>query len=127
MAQQLFAKAALVDTKKLAAAQKNSNLVDAESTLQEAFATDVRPAIQEWRASKRLPTDPMAAFRQSGYMERISKERAAKNAHNVSSYAESASLQTLSGLRFRGRERTGGSRALRIGHSRDRGGPSLSK
>ena len=87
MAQQLFAKAALVDTKKLATAQKNCNLVDAESTLQEAFATDVRPAIQEWRDSKGLPKDPMAAFRQSGYLERITKERAAKNAHNVSSYA----------------------------------------
>lgn len=87
MAQQLFAKAALVDTKKLATAQKNCNLVDAESTLQEAFATDVRPAIQQWRDSKGLPKDPMAAFRQSGYLERITKERAAKNAHNVSSYA----------------------------------------
>ena len=87
MAQQLFAKAALVDTKKLATAQKNCDLVDAESTLQEAFATDVRPAIQQWRDSKGLPKDPMAAFRQSGYLERITKERAAKNAHNVSSYA----------------------------------------
>jgi L-rhamnose isomerase/sugar isomerase len=87
MAQQLFAKAALVDTKKLATAQKNCNLVDAESALQDAFATDVRPAIQEWRESKGLPKDPMEAFRQSGYLERITKERAAKNSHNVSSYA----------------------------------------
>ena len=87
MAQQLFAKAALVDAKKLAAAQKKCNLVDAESALQDAFATDVRPAIQEWRETKGLPKDPMEAFRQSGYLERITKERAAKNAHNVSSYA----------------------------------------
>jgi L-rhamnose isomerase/sugar isomerase len=87
MAQQLFAKAALVDSKKLATAQKNCNLVDAESALQDAFATDVRPAIQEWRESKGLPKDPMEAFRQSGYLERITKERAAKNSHNVSSYA----------------------------------------
>src|ERR1700756_2593557 len=87
MAQQLFAKAALVDSKKLATAQKNCNLVDAESALQDAFATDVRPAIQEWRESKGLPKDPMEAFRQSGYLERITKERALKNSHNVSSYA----------------------------------------
>ena len=87
MAQQLFAKASLVDAKKLAVAQKNCNLVDAESMLQNAFATDVRPAIQEWRESKGLPKDPMEAFRQSGYLERITKERAAKNIHNVSSYA----------------------------------------
>ena len=87
MAQQLFAKAALVDAKKLATAQKSCSLVEAESVLQDAFATDVRPAIREWRESKGLPKDPMEAFRQSGYLERITKERAAKNAHNVSSYA----------------------------------------
>jgi L-rhamnose isomerase/sugar isomerase len=87
IAQQLFAKAALVDTKKLATAQKNCDLVGAESLLQDAFATDVRPAIQDWRYSKGLPKDPMKAFQQSGYLERITKERAAKNAHNVSSYA----------------------------------------
>ncbi len=87
IAQQLFAKAALVDAKKLADAQKTSDLVAAESLLQDAFATDVRPAIREWRESKGLPKDPMEAFRQSGYLERITKERAEKNAHNVSSYA----------------------------------------
>ncbi|HTS09026.1 MAG TPA: TIM barrel protein [Candidatus Eisenbacteria bacterium] len=87
VAQQLFAKAALVDAKKLAEAQKKCDLIAAESQLQNAFATDVRPAIQEWRESKGLPKDPMEAFRQSGYLERITKERAAKNANNVSSYA----------------------------------------
>jgi L-rhamnose isomerase / sugar isomerase len=87
MAQQLFAKAALVHHKDLAVAQKNCNLVEAESALQDAFATDVRPAIQEWRETKGLPKDPMEAFRQSGYLERITKERSAKNANNVSSYA----------------------------------------
>lgn len=87
MAQQLFAKAALVDHATLATYQANCNLVSAESLLQDAFATDVRPAIQQWRESKGLPKDPMEAFRQSGYLERITKERAVKNAHNVSSYA----------------------------------------
>ena len=87
MAQQLFAKAALVDYERLAAAQNKCHLVEAESELQDAFAADVRPAIQEWRDSKGLPKDPMEAFRQSGYLERITKARAAKNAHNVSSYA----------------------------------------
>jgi L-rhamnose isomerase / sugar isomerase len=87
MAQQLFAKAVLVDAEKLAAAQKKCDLVQAESVLQDAFATDVRPAIQDWRDSKGLPRDPMEAFRQSGYLERITQERAAKNSHNVSSYA----------------------------------------
>ena len=29
----------------------------------------------------------MEAFRQSGYLERITKERAARNSQNISSYA----------------------------------------
>ena len=87
MAQELFSKAALVDGRELATAQKNCDLVRAESFLQDAFATDVRPVIQEWRDSKGLPKNPMEAFRQSGYLERITKERAARNSRNVSSYA----------------------------------------
>ncbi len=87
MAQQLYAKAALVDAKALADAQKKCDLIRAESILQDAFATDVRPAIQEWRESKGLPKDPMDAFRQSSYLERITQERAARNSQSVSSYA----------------------------------------
>lgn len=87
MAQELFSKAALVDGRELARAQTNCDLVRAESLLQDAFATDVRPAIQEWRSSKGLPQNPMEAFRQSGYLERITKERATRNSQNVSSYA----------------------------------------
>lgn len=87
MAQQLFAKAALVDHGALASAQMKCDLITAEGLLQDAFNTDVRPAIQEWRESKGLPRDPLKAFLESGYMERITKERAARNSHNVSSYA----------------------------------------
>ncbi len=87
VAQELFSKAALVDGRELAAAQTNCDLMRAESLLQDAFATDVRPAIQEWRESKGLPKNPMEAFRQSGYLERVTKERAARNFRSVSSYA----------------------------------------
>ncbi len=87
MAQQLFTKAALVDCEKLCAAQATSDLVRAESCLQDAFATDVRPAIAEWRQSKGLPRDPMDAFRQSGYLERITKERSGRNVDSGSAYA----------------------------------------
>ena len=87
MAQQLFAKAALVDHNALWSAQNKCELIAAESLLQDAFNTDVRPAIQEWRSSKGLPTDPMKVFLESGYVERITKERAARNASSISSYA----------------------------------------
>jgi L-rhamnose isomerase / sugar isomerase len=55
--------------------------------LQNAFNTDVRPEIQEWRDFKGLPQDPLKAFHESGYLERITKERAERNSRSVSSYA----------------------------------------
>ena len=87
MAQELFSKAALVDYGQLQAAQRSSDLIRAEACLQDAFATDVRPAIREWRQSKGLPQDPMAAFRSSGYLERVTQERSARNLSAVSTYA----------------------------------------
>ncbi len=86
MAQQLFAKAALVDHRALSFAQDHCDLIVAESLLQDAFNTDVRPVIQDWRDSKGLPRDPLKAFLESGYMERITKERSSRNLNNVSSY-----------------------------------------
>ncbi len=86
-AQELFAKAALVDHAALARRQTHCNLIDAEECLKAAFATDVRPAIHEWRRSKDLPENPMKAFRESGYLERITDERRAKNAAAGGSYA----------------------------------------
>ena len=87
MAQELFAKACLVNHDELAGAQKRCDLVKAESFLQDAFATDVRPAIQEWRRSKGVPLNPLEAFRLSGYLERITQQRSARNSQSVSSYA----------------------------------------
>jgi L-rhamnose isomerase/sugar isomerase len=87
MAQMIFSKAAAVDNPALTEARENCDLVRAESLLQDAFATDVRPAIAEWRESKGHPRDPMTAFREGGYLARITQERAARNAGSVSSYA----------------------------------------
>jgi L-rhamnose isomerase / sugar isomerase len=87
VAQQLYAKAALVDHQKLAEAQTGCQLVRAESLLQDAFSTDVRGAIREWRAAKDLPEDPLEALRESGYLERITSERARRKAESATSYA----------------------------------------
>jgi L-rhamnose isomerase/sugar isomerase len=87
LAQELHAKAALVDAQKLSVAQTACELVKAEALLQDAFATDVRPAIREWRASRGLPADPMEAFRQSGYLERITTDRGSRKPAHASSYA----------------------------------------
>jgi L-rhamnose isomerase / sugar isomerase len=74
-AQSLVAKAACVDYERLHAAQARADLVEAEECLQDAFGTDVRGPIGEWRAARRLPEDPLTALRQSGYVERITRER----------------------------------------------------
>jgi len=87
MAQELFAKAALVDREKLAALQQSCDLVAAEETFRTAFWTDVRPAVKEWRQARKLPAEPLKALAQSGYVETISRERGARNANSVSSYA----------------------------------------
>ncbi|HUJ24248.1 MAG TPA: TIM barrel protein [Bryobacteraceae bacterium] len=86
-AQELYAKAALVDHEALARYQAKSELVDAEECLKQAFATDVRPAIQEWRKANAIPAEPLKAFRASGYLERAEQERGEKNRAAVSSYA----------------------------------------
>ena len=87
MAQELFAKAALVDHEQLAELQQSCDLVAAEQLFRGAFWTDVRPAVKEWREARKLPPEPLEALRQSGYVEKIGKERGARNASSVSSYA----------------------------------------
>jgi L-rhamnose isomerase/sugar isomerase len=86
-AQELYAKAALVDHEKLSRHQAKSELVDAEECLKEAFATDVRPAIRAWRKAKGLAEHPLQAYRESGYMGRIVRGRAQKNATAGITYA----------------------------------------
>ncbi|HBY62834.1 MAG TPA: sugar isomerase [Solibacterales bacterium] len=87
MAQELYVRAALVDRAALAAAQQACHLVDAEETLKAAFYTDVRPIVADWRKAKGLPADPIKAYRASGYLERVSAERAQRNRAAAGSYA----------------------------------------
>ena len=90
-AQALHVKAALVDLDRLADAQAGSRLVQAESCLQDAFETDVRPMIAEWRTSKGLPADPLDALWQSGYVERIAAERTKRRSGDAPSSLGSSS------------------------------------
>jgi L-rhamnose isomerase/sugar isomerase len=74
-AQELFVKAQMVDLNKLTRAQNAMNVVDAESCLKDAFATDVRPTLHEWRKHKGLDPDPLAAYRSTGYEAKVAAER----------------------------------------------------
>jgi L-rhamnose isomerase / sugar isomerase len=79
-AQELYAKAAAVDHEKLARHQERNEQIDAEECLRQAFFSDVRPTILEWRRRHKLPLDPLAAFRESGYEFDVAKERKARRA-----------------------------------------------
>ncbi|MGL4254879.1 MAG: L-rhamnose isomerase [Microbacterium sp.] len=73
--QEMTARALLVDREALAAAQAANDVLGAQAVLMDAFYTDVRPALAEWRESRGLPADPMAAYAASGYQQQIADAR----------------------------------------------------
>ena len=73
--QEALAKALLVDRDALAEAERVGDVLGGNAVLMDAFATDVRSDLADWRTSRGLPADPMAAYRASGYAERIVAER----------------------------------------------------
>ncbi len=87
IAQELFAKAALIDRDLLSVLQQECRLVEAEECFRSAFWTDVRPHVAAWRRSRGLAADPLKALRESGYMQRIEQERGSRNAGAISNYA----------------------------------------
>ena len=87
VAQELYAKAALVDRERLAELQQACRLVEAEECFRSAFWEDVRPLVRAWRADHGLSEDPLAALAQGGYLRRVERERAIRNAGGTGSYA----------------------------------------
>ena len=73
--QEATAKALLVDTEALAAAQQAGDVLTANAVLMDAFSTDVRPLLADLRADLGLDPDPVAAYHRSGYAEKIIAER----------------------------------------------------
>lgn len=73
--QEMTARALLVDRVALAEAQNDGDVLGANAIFSDAFYTDVRPALAQWRESRGLPGDPLAAFAASGYQKKINDER----------------------------------------------------
>ncbi|MDX6222796.1 MAG: L-rhamnose isomerase / sugar isomerase, partial [Frankiales bacterium] len=73
--QEATAKALLVDTAALAAAQANGDVLGANGVLMDAYNTDVRPLLAEVRAEMGIDPDPMAAYARSGNQDKIAAER----------------------------------------------------
>ncbi|MEU9595108.1 L-rhamnose isomerase [Streptomyces sp. NPDC048193] len=73
--QEATAKALLVDAEALTAAQAEGDVLAANAVLMDAYNTDVRPLLAEVREERGLHPDPVAAYRASGWQERIAAER----------------------------------------------------
>lgn len=73
--QEMTARALLLDRDALAAAQRANDVLGAQAVFMDAFYADVRPALAEWRESRGLPADPMAAYAASGYQQKIEADR----------------------------------------------------
>ncbi|WP_326827852.1 MULTISPECIES: L-rhamnose isomerase [unclassified Streptomyces] len=73
--QEATAKALLVDDDALATAQRTGDVLGANAVLMDAYNTDVRPLLRELRTEQGLDPDPIAAYRASGWQERIVAER----------------------------------------------------
>ena len=73
--QEATAKALLVDSGALAEAQRSGDVLAANAALMDAYNTDVRPLLAELRVEMGLDPDPIAAYRGSGYAEKIIAER----------------------------------------------------
>jgi L-rhamnose isomerase/sugar isomerase len=86
-AQELYARASLIDFDRLAELQDACRLVEAEECFRSAFWTDVRPAIRAWRERRGLAADPLQELASSGYVERASDERRERNRQSTATYA----------------------------------------
>jgi L-rhamnose isomerase / sugar isomerase len=73
--QEATAKALLVDLDALRVAQATGDVLGANAVLMDAYNTDVRPLLAELREEMGLNPDPLAAYRASGYAEKIIAER----------------------------------------------------
>lgn len=73
--QEMLARALLVDRAGLAEAERQGDVLAGNGLLMDAFYTDVRGDLADWRASRGFASDPLDAYRRSGYADRIVAER----------------------------------------------------
>jgi L-rhamnose isomerase / sugar isomerase len=73
--QEATAKALLIDTAALAAAQQAGDVLGANAAFMDAYNTDVRPLLAGLREDMGLDPDPVAAYQRSGYADKIIADR----------------------------------------------------
>ncbi len=73
--QEAYAKSLLVDREALQTARHSGDVLGAHLILLDAYQTDVRPLCAKVRKDLGASPDPVAAFRESGYLEKAIEER----------------------------------------------------
>jgi len=74
-AQIAYAKALLVEREKLVKAQNEGNIIEAEQILINTFQTDVKPLLEKLRLEMGLDPNPIKAYKESNYYNKIREER----------------------------------------------------
>jgi L-rhamnose isomerase/sugar isomerase len=77
--QEMTARALLVDREALREAERAGDVLGANGILMDAFYTDVRADLADWRSGRGLPADPLKAYAASGYQDRIAADRVGGN------------------------------------------------
>lgn len=70
LAQELFAKALLIDVNRLKRAQQDLDVVEAEEVLREAFFEDVKPLLWKLRKDVGIPEDPLKAYKEGKHEDK---------------------------------------------------------
>lgn len=73
--QKTYAKALIVDRESLRKYQQNGDIIMAEKVITEAFETDITPLLFKVREEMGVPLNPLQYFRESGYLEKIQRQR----------------------------------------------------
>ena len=73
--QEMLARALLLDREALEEAQGAGDVLAANAVYMDAFQTDVRRDLADWRETRGLPRDPMEAYLASGYQKEIEDSR----------------------------------------------------
>ena len=72
---EMMTRVLFVDRSALTEAQESGDVLAAHEIFMDAFYTDVRPDLADYREARGLPRDPVRAFLESGYQGRIEAER----------------------------------------------------